>query len=656
MRNILLWIIEALLAIFVVSLFLAALTSCRQPDRPTELREITFDAPVAPPVVQQVPVIDYNRLNLILDNQRQQVMSELRRILLTMRSEEDGNPAPALVPVPEPQPTPAVKPTLAPISLKPLAAAGKRAIGWLMSQDWNPAPECLACPGGVCSVPGSSLPKLSTALSDAAEAEEKSKAVMGRVFELVAFIGPDCKYCDQMKPVWASIQKEGFTVVTVDVNNPPAWVGGWKPPLVPVTVLYEDDPKLVDKFAYRKQWVGVVSRDELLDALRNGVAVPLGPVLESPENPALMVAAKESAKLQADRNRQGHVDWDNRSQRIIQLSGFRRVREICAESWPEEVNASEDDLWKSAFKSWVQSPGHWTVAGVRHDAFGKGLAKGSNGIWFMCIIVGDNIGHPRPNLSLSNLRNLPSTDSHFASDGSVRFSSIAPKTDSANIMFCQFCSVDFGSAWSPICSWRYNKGRYALGPCCSLDNVSYTNSCHSKRLADSLWNFPSQITLNRLVGLFGGQFSIGSVPDKISSVSFFVGHVFLPSSPRQIGENIIGRVSVQVSALHIRGAGATKCEQNQSVYFYGTPFSIHFESDLHISVVPQRCFNDFVLMSPGNNDSILSGVVSREAGDWTNFKGRGRIGTRHGLTPNSRVVFRTAGFQPGCSFIITQAA
>lgn len=38
------------------------------------------------------------------------------------------------------------------------------------------------------------------------------------------------------------------------------------------------------------------------------------------------------------------------------------------------------------FKCWKQSPGHWRTAKTRHEYFGAGMAKGSNGIWYACII------------------------------------------------------------------------------------------------------------------------------------------------------------------------------------------------------------------------------------------------------------------------------
>lgn len=86
--------------------------------------------------------------------------------------------------------------------------------------------------------------------------------------------------------------------------------------------------------------------------------------------------------------RQSHDGFDERA-RIMFRYSLNNPREICAESWKWQEEASDFDLWKEAFKSWKASRGHWDVLTSKHTAYGYAKAKGSNGIWYFCVITGE---------------------------------------------------------------------------------------------------------------------------------------------------------------------------------------------------------------------------------------------------------------------------
>lgn len=113
-------------------------------------------------------------------------------------------------------------------------------------------------------------------------------------------------------------------------------------------------------------------------------------VCESKTHPELMKMAQEHAQYQADRGVPGHQNWGQRFRVLRQRVPGHRFAEICAESWPWEKNDSMKLVGKSMFESWRQSPGHWRVASRKHDIYGAGMALGENGIWYSCIIVGDD--------------------------------------------------------------------------------------------------------------------------------------------------------------------------------------------------------------------------------------------------------------------------
>jgi hypothetical protein len=117
-----------------------------------------------------------------------------------------------------------------------------------------------------------------------------------------------------------------------------------------------------------------------------GKVYPGANVCKSEMHPFLMKLAKDQANYQASICVQGHQNFSSRFS-AVQQAGLGHAAEICAESWPWQVNDSMLDLGYEMFKCWRQSPGHWSVASKQHRYFGADIAKGKNGIWYACIIV-----------------------------------------------------------------------------------------------------------------------------------------------------------------------------------------------------------------------------------------------------------------------------
>jgi len=121
-----------------------------------------------------------------------------------------------------------------------------------------------------------------------------------------------------------------------------------------------------------------------------GLKYPGAKVCGSTVNFVLMRRAAEHAQYQADHQRQGHQNWQRRFEQLRREVGQQYTfAEICAESWEWQENEPMEALGREMFKCWEYSSGHWSVASVKHAMFGAGMAKGGNGIWYACIIVGD---------------------------------------------------------------------------------------------------------------------------------------------------------------------------------------------------------------------------------------------------------------------------
>lgn len=113
-------------------------------------------------------------------------------------------------------------------------------------------------------------------------------------------------------------------------------------------------------------------------------------VCESKHHKILQEYATRHAQYMADECEQGHQYWTPRYWKLQRGAGKRHnYREIVAESWNRQTDCTPKELGEEFFKCWRQSSGHWEVAGDKHRLFGADMAKGKNGIWYACIIVGD---------------------------------------------------------------------------------------------------------------------------------------------------------------------------------------------------------------------------------------------------------------------------
>jgi hypothetical protein len=111
--------------------------------------------------------------------------------------------------------------------------------------------------------------------------------------------------------------------------------------------------------------------------------------LDSPRHPLLQRLAGEYAAAMARKGRQdGHHGFAKRAAEIQRELGLQ-AREITAESWRWEANASEAELWQSAMDAWRSSAGHWAVASRPHTWAGAAMAKSRRGVWFFCVITVD---------------------------------------------------------------------------------------------------------------------------------------------------------------------------------------------------------------------------------------------------------------------------
>jgi len=130
-----------------------------------------------------------------------------------------------------------------------------------------------------------------------------------------------------------------------------------------------------------------ITAQALIDAGRD---YPKARVCDSPLDSTLMVAAQNQAEYQAKRRQQGHQLWDKRIKVLHKKFPSYNFQEICAESWDDETNDPLYYIGWGMFKAWAYYPtGHWDVVKQRHDMFGAGMALGRDGIWYACIIVGD---------------------------------------------------------------------------------------------------------------------------------------------------------------------------------------------------------------------------------------------------------------------------
>lgn len=83
-----------------------------------------------------------------------------------------------------------------------------------------------------------------------------------------------------------------------------------------------------------------------------------------------------------------HLDFGLRAGQIYRELGLV-ASEICAQTYPSTlVKDVADDAWDS----FQASPKHWAVASKKHTYWGGSMHQGSDGRWYVCIIVADEVG------------------------------------------------------------------------------------------------------------------------------------------------------------------------------------------------------------------------------------------------------------------------
>jgi uncharacterized protein YkwD len=103
----------------------------------------------------------------------------------------------------------------------------------------------------------------------------------------------------------------------------------------------------------------------------------------------LTTKARAHARSMAARRHQDHNGWERRYVNIHDefrraSKDLARVSEICAESWPgDDAKTAAAGCWKD----WKTSPGHWQTAAGRPTRFGVAMARGKNGVYYICIIA-----------------------------------------------------------------------------------------------------------------------------------------------------------------------------------------------------------------------------------------------------------------------------
>lgn len=112
-------------------------------------------------------------------------------------------------------------------------------------------------------------------------------------------------------------------------------------------------------------------------------------VRSSPQHAVLMTAAQRHADYMAAARQQGHQNFIVRYQQLARQMQTGAIVEICAETWPWQTRLSREELWQAIMKDWRQSPGHWRVASRPHRWAGAGFSLGTNGVWYVCVIVAD---------------------------------------------------------------------------------------------------------------------------------------------------------------------------------------------------------------------------------------------------------------------------
>ena len=114
---------------------------------------------------------------------------------------------------------------------------------------------------------------------------------------------------------------------------------------------------------------------------------------EGVRDPLLVSMAEDCADLLAARGtqgyrRDGHPAWDERYGKIWEKLRMKPV-EVTAQADRNLTNAPLVDVATNMYDAWQQSEGHWEVIEEPHARYGDAMAKGTEGVWFGCIITAD---------------------------------------------------------------------------------------------------------------------------------------------------------------------------------------------------------------------------------------------------------------------------
>lgn len=121
-----------------------------------------------------------------------------------------------------------------------------------------------------------------------------------------------------------------------------------------------------------------------------GLAFDGAACARSEVHPLLQSLSVSHASYMARACRGGHQRFNQRFAAVLKRFGYSaRCSEIAARSWRRQANDPLSVVAAEMFTSWRQSPGHWSVASVRHDAIGCEMAQGRNGVWYAALIAVD---------------------------------------------------------------------------------------------------------------------------------------------------------------------------------------------------------------------------------------------------------------------------
>ena len=105
------------------------------------------------------------------------------------------------------------------------------------------------------------------------------------------------------------------------------------------------------------------------------------------QHATLQRAAEAQAAYQARVGEQGHQNWKQRVKVLMrQMPQCSEFREACNESWPDQ---NVKDAALEMYKSWKESPGHWSAVNGPCTFYGYAMVRGSNGVWYACGIFCD---------------------------------------------------------------------------------------------------------------------------------------------------------------------------------------------------------------------------------------------------------------------------